>query len=207
MNQRSDSKLVLYDMLRHTRALGPFLRFAIWVQGCVRRCPGCMTPDAAPFEGGTAYEIDGLAERIVDTGGIEGITISGGEPFEQAEGLTRLIDRVRSRRDLGVIVYTGYTLDSLLNRTDCGKSAALLDKIDLLVDGPYIKELDDGLSLRGSSNQEIYCFTGRYAGLADQIYGKPIRNVEIHILDHELFLAGIPGAEMLKNWKERRMMA
>ena|GEM_PF-3599356 len=67
--------------------LGPFLRFALWVQGCPRRCPGCMTPDARPFHGGTAVEASALAERICMDPDTEGITVSGGEPVERERSL------------------------------------------------------------------------------------------------------------------------
>ncbi len=205
MSLKPDSKVRLYATLPHTRVLGPYLRFAIWVQGCGKKCPGCMTPDAASFDGGFLVKADELAERIVNSLEIEGVTISGGEPFDQVSALTNLIHAVRARRDLGVIVYTGYTLDYLMNRNDSGEIASFFSLIDLLIDGPYVRELDDGLSLRGSSNQAVYCLSGRYAGVADQIYGRPVRKVEIHILDNELFLAGIPGSDMLNTWKERKI--
>lgn len=198
--------LRLYATLPNTRTLGPFCRFAVWVQGCPRCCPGCMTPDARPTDGGYSVDVTALADDIVKTSDIEGVTLSGGEPFLQAEALVCLIEAVRSKRDLGVIVYTGYTLEELRHavvsegRTDIG---AFLERIDLLIDGPYIIGQDDGLSLRGSSNQVIHSLTDRYAGVADQYYEHPRREVEIHLLKNEIFLAGMPGQEILKKWKER----
>ena len=96
--------LTLYARLPRTRALGPFTRFALWVQGCPFHCPGCMTPDARPFEGGETVAIDRLAAEVLAVDDIEGLTVSGGEPFTQAAGLAALVRQVRAYRDLGLIL-------------------------------------------------------------------------------------------------------
>ncbi len=194
----------IYAILPRTGTLGPFLRFALWVQGCPRQCPGCMTPDARPLDGGYLLNINTLTEQIIADSHIEGLTVSGGEPFLQAESLSRLIDRVLKKRDIGVIVYSGYTLQELHWLDSFEKKQGvrdLLDRADILIDGPYIQEMDDGLSLRGSKNQVIHQLTGRYDAVMKQYYGQPRRNVELHLLKDEIFLAGIPGVEMLKKWK------
>jgi len=69
-----------------------------------------------------------------------------------------------------------------------------------------VRELDDGLSLRGSSNQNVCLMTGRYAKVAGKYYGQSRRKVELHLLKNEIFLAGIPGPEMLEKWKERQLL-
>lgn len=193
-------RLRLYAHLPNTRALGPGLRFALWVQGCPRRCPGCMTPDALPFDSGYLVDTARFAEQIASTSGIEGITVSGGEPFTQAGELSLLVDLIREKLDAGVVVYTGHTLDEL-GRSGDPAIAGFLKRIDTLIDGPYVGELDDGSSLRGSSNQNAVHLTARYAEVYDRIFGHPGRNVEIHMLKKEAFLAGIPGQEMLGKWK------
>ena len=150
-----------------------------------------------------------MAGAIISAGDIEGVTISGGEPFTQAAPLSLLIDWVRRERDVGVIVYTGYTLAELHQMAALNKAGGIssfLDRIDLLIDGPYIKALDDGLSLRGSSNQMIHTLTDRYAGILDQYYARPARNVEMHFRKEEIFLAGIPGPEVLRKWKENNLI-
>ena len=199
------NSIKIYSILSQTHALGPFFRFALWVQGCFRECPGCMTPEARPFDCGIVMNIDELAAKVLSTPDIEGITISGGEPFMQAGVLNCLIKRIRENQDMGVIVYTGYTLEELDRKSDSedGRDIQhLLEQTDLLIDGPYIRELDDGLSLRGSSNQVVHCLTDRYAEIADQYYGQPERNVELHLLENEVFLAGIPGKDALGQWKK-----
>ena len=84
-----------------------------------------------------------------------GITISGGEPFLQAEALISLIRTIKTRRDIGVIVYSGFTLDEL-ERDD--EKSSLLSEIDVLIDGRYIKELDDGRAYVGSSTKSYTIF-------------------------------------------------
>ena len=91
----------------------------------------------------------------------DGITISGGEPFLQAEALVELLHLLKTGMhcDLGVIVYTGYTIEELQQMPSAQR---LLEQVDLLIDGPYMQTLDDGGSLRGSSNQRVIPLTERY---------------------------------------------
>jgi len=205
MQKTDPNFLRIYAVLPRTLALGPFLRFAVWVQGCNRECPWCMTPDARPCDQGTVADTGSLARQIIADSCIKGMTISGGEPFLQPGALSRLIDSVRRERDMGVIVYTGFMLEELRLSKD-QNIRGLLDRTDLLIDGPYIRELDDGLSLRGSSNQNICLMTGRYAKVAGKYYGQSRRKVELHLLKNEIFLAGIPGPEMLEKWKEKQLV-
>lgn len=187
----------LYAILPQTRALGPYIRFAVWVQGCPRRCAGCMTPSAQAEDGGTLVSINALSRQIIATPDIEGLTISGGEPFAQAEALARLLQKVKTTHDLGVIAYTGYELDELQRMAVRQKTIdTLLNQIDLLIDGPYIESLNDGLSLRGSDNQGLYLLTQRYTDVLQKYYCRPQRAVELHLHDREVLLAGIPGREM-----------
>lgn len=170
-------------------ALGPGVRYGLWVMGCDKSCPGCI---AAGTHKGTGRKIPvgALAMEIVHSGA-EGITISGGEPFLQAKGLTMMIDKVRRKRDMGVIVYSGYTFDQLMKKREW---AGLLERTDLLIDGPYIRELDDGRSLRGSSNQNVIPLTDRYKPYLG-MYGCEKR--ETQIFDHGYYRSyvGVPAGE------------
>lgn len=168
--------------------LGPGVRYALWVQGCPRRCPGCVAPEAQALDGGTELETGALAWEIL-LSGAEGLTISGGEPFLQAEALAKLIRTVRRKRDLGVIVYTGYRYEELLADP---AARALLEETDLLIDGPYVKELDDGKSLRGSSNQRVIPLTERYRGELS-LYGRPERPTEAFVHGAEVHYVGVSG--------------
>lgn len=141
-----------------TRALGPGNRFVVWTQGCLRRCKGCASPEHQPLDGGYLVDTKELSDQICSCLSIDGITISGGEPFLQAQALTDLLNGVsKVRPELTVIVFTGNKLEEL---TDLG-SKAFLGIIDLLIDGEYIPELNDGKGLRGSCNQNFHFLTER----------------------------------------------
>jgi len=167
----------LYMFHPSTAALGPGNRFAIWTQGCNRRCTGCISPDSRDLESGEEWDTDELAEIITNTAGIEGITISGGEPFLQAEALCNIIELVRNARNLGVIIYTGNNYPELKESDDI-YIKKLLEYTDLLIDGTYQEEYNDGKSLRGSSNQQVIPLTKRYCKDLG-LYGQEGRSVEI----------------------------
>ena len=130
-------KLKVGYIIDGTKALGPGLRFAIWTQGCLRRCYRCTSPELQPLDKGKIIDVVTLSNHICATNGISGITISGGEPLLQAEPLKELLSLVVCRRpSLNVILFTGYNLCDIKNSGECG----ILDYIDLLIDGKYIDE-------------------------------------------------------------------
>lgn len=144
-----------------TRAEGPFRRYALWVRGCSLRCPGCCNPEL--FE--AAGPLTALAELKEELAaararGVEGLTVLGGEPAEQAEGVAALGQAARAL-GLGVIVFSGFTLEELRARRE---GAALLATIDTLVDGPF-EAGSRGPRRRwiGSPNQRVIHLTPRYA--------------------------------------------
>ena len=168
--------------------LGPGTRYVLWVQGCKGHCPGCIAENAKKMEEGTPVSISALAFEIA-LSKADGLTISGGEPFLQAEELAEMIKQIKTKRDLGIIVYSGYHYEDLAKDDTARK---LLNKIDLLIDGPYIQELDDGKSLRGSSNQRLFFLTDRYREYEGE-YGTSGRENETFY--HGLFIheIGIPN--------------
>lgn len=180
-------ELAVYMKEPAVRVLGPGVRYALWVQGCPRRCPGCVAENAWDPDGGERIPVDALAVEIA-LSGAEGLTVSGGEPFLQAEALAELLEKVKKCRPMSVIVYTGYRLEEL---ADVPGADRLLRQIDLLIDGPYVRELDDGLSLRGSSNQRVIPLTDRCLD-ALPLYGSGKRKLER--FSHGIYLheIGIP---------------
>lgn len=109
----------------------------------------------------------------------DGITISGGEPFLQAAELADMLRKVAdlSGEKPGVIIYTGYTLEELETLPGAQELLALTD---ILIDGPYIRELDDGKSLRGSSNQRVHFLSDRYdTPEVRAMYGTDTRTYQI----------------------------
>lgn len=197
MNAYEKSVIRISHIEESTNLLGPYNRFVIWVHGCCFNCEGCLAENTKNGAYDTVH-IDALARQIANSK-CEGITISGGEPFLQAEALMRLIKDIKKRRDIGVIVYSGFTLDEL--KRDAEK-APLLSEIDILIDGRYIRELDDNRAYVGSSNQIIHYLSSRYilAGKAYYTVGK--RRAEIKLTGTQAILIGVPSHNVLKTWQD-----
>lgn len=155
------NKLRIFERRSPVKVLGPFSRSVIWVQGCDFGCKGCIVPESWDQNAGEEIDISELVDWILNQPSIEGITLSGGEPMLQAEALSTLIDQMRTEKDLGVMCYTGFRLEHLKEQgTDSQKT--LLKKIDLLIDGVYVENLQDDLLWRGSSNQRVLLLSSRY---------------------------------------------
>jgi anaerobic ribonucleoside-triphosphate reductase activating protein len=140
--------------------LGPGTRFAVWVQGCPLHCAECTSPAWIPRAGGVETGVAGLADQIIDQAA-DGLTLSGGEPFAQAAALAELVRRVRARRDLSVMSYTGYVVEHLRRHGDAAQHR-LLESLDILVDGPYLANRHANLRWRGSANQRLHYLTDRH---------------------------------------------
>ncbi|QAT51017.1 anaerobic ribonucleoside-triphosphate reductase activating protein [Caproiciproducens sp. NJN-50] len=133
---------------------GRGIRFVVFVQGCPHRCPGCHNPQSHPFEGGTVMNTDDLFRRIRENPLLRGVTFSGGEPFCQPGPLAELASLVHSA-GLDVTTYSGYRYEELLAMRD-PEVKDLLDRTDVLVDGPFLQEQKDlTLLFRGSRNQRV----------------------------------------------------
>ncbi|MBR5226093.1 MAG: anaerobic ribonucleoside-triphosphate reductase activating protein [Clostridia bacterium] len=133
---------------------GPGYRFAVFVQGCPHGCPGCHNPKTHDFEGGEAVDTDDIIAQLGKNPLVRGLTLSGGEPMLKAQALLEVAKAAKAR-GMNVWCYTGYTYEQLMETGDPDQTA-LLDQIDVLVDGPYIaarRSLD--LAFRGSGNQRL----------------------------------------------------
>ena len=186
--------------IENTKVLGPFIRSALWVHGCNRSCKGCIAQEMNT-QVPKNYETEELAKFFLSINNAEGITISGGEPFLQAGELYRLVRRIKEHRDYGVIVYTGNTYEEILECDDAD-IGDFLSQIDILIDGRYIQELDDGVPYRGSSNQRIILLSDRYRDSYEDYYLKATkRNIEIKVTDKNVYLTGVPSKSGLEIWK------
>ncbi len=199
-----EDSLQIHNIITTTKTMGPFKRCAIWVQGCELKCEGCMSPSSRPFNAGKRFLISQLAQTVLQIPEIEGITVSGGEPFLQAKALAKLFSILKKERNIGIIVYTGCTMKTLIElMSSVSEIHPMLQNIDLLIDGPYKKELNDGGSLRGSSNQQIHSLSSRYTDVIEESYHKQKREVEFHLSADKVILVGIPGKDTLIQWKSR----
>jgi len=194
--------LNIAQLCPETYVLGPGKRFVVWAQGCPFRCVDCVAPDWIPNHPNNLISIEDLAQRILAVKELEGITLSGGEPMLQAEGLAKLIRRVRRvNPDLSAIAFSGFTLAQLRRKARTERSVAeLLPQLDVLIDGLYRPDLNDNLGLRGSSNQRIHFLTTRYEKRKEMFETQP-RQVEIHLLTGELLMVGVPAAGSLQAFR------
>ncbi|BEL03120.1 4Fe-4S single cluster domain-containing protein [Actinoplanes sichuanensis] len=154
----SDPIVRVARFVDRTIAEGPGERSAIWVQGCSIRCPGCFNPHLFTTRGGTPTSATDLIARVV-AAGTSGVTLLGGEPFDQAAGLAAVASGVR-RAGLTVMTFTGYAYPYLQGGDR--DVAALLEATDLLVAGPFEQDrLDHDRPWAGSTNQEFVHLTDR----------------------------------------------
>ena len=183
-------ELSLASVVDHTEAEGPGVRFAIWTQGCPLACPGCCNPHLWSAKGGATWTTKALLARIMASKAnrprLEGISLIGGEPFEQDAPLAKLAKDVRAA-GLSVMAYSGYTIEELKAR-----DSLLLSELDLLVDGRYVQELRTTTRrFVGSTNQVLHFLSGFYA--PDDPRFSEDNTAEIHF-DHrgQIQVVGFP---------------
>lgn len=169
MSDFNDIALNIGKIAPQSKVNGPGVRFAIWLQGCPLRCEGCINKEFWANEPNQLIRVPDLFKMILDAPNVEGVTYSGGEPFEQAEGLYMLSSLLKAR-GLSIMAYSGYNYEELMNSAD-GSKKQLLSMLDILVDGRYEQEKSVPLLWRGSSNQKVYFLTPiykEYEKIADQ---------------------------------------
>jgi anaerobic ribonucleoside-triphosphate reductase activating protein len=173
-------------------ALGPGRRLGVWLQGCPLACPGCMSRDTWNPDGGTDVSVEDLVAlwRQALAAGADGLTVSGGEPLEQAGELARFLDGARavgSNQDF--LLYTGFEVEEL-----DADQAAVLARVDAVISGRYRAGLPTGLLWRGSANQQLVPLTDlgreRYAAFSDLVVDEP--PIQIAVDDQRLFVIGVP---------------
>ncbi|SNT55923.1 anaerobic ribonucleoside-triphosphate reductase activating protein [Asanoa hainanensis] len=164
----SEPAVAVARYLGTTTAEGPGVRTAVWVQGCSIRCAGCFNPHLFAAEGGVPWSSTALAARVLaEPSG--GLTLLGGEPFDQAEGLAAVARRVRAG-GRSVLTFSGYTHAALRRAAAAGKPgvADLLAATDLLVAGPFRQDrIDHQRPWAGSTNQEFVVLDDRFPDLVD----------------------------------------
>ena len=149
------------DIKRVDVANGPGVRVSLFVSGCTHRCPGCFNPETWDFQFGAPFGEEQIQEILgyLRPNHIKGLSLLGGEPFEPENQLAVLELAKRVRAELpqkDIWCYSGYLFEALADGKIGSHSRALLEQIDILVDGPFILERKNlGLRFRGSDNQRI----------------------------------------------------
>lgn len=152
--------LDLFKVLEMTTVEGPGNRFCIWTQGCKKHCKGCWAVDTWSFGTGKKYNVSDLYAQIKSIENIEGVTFLGGEPFEQAEELSKLASLIKSD-GLSIVCFTGYSYEEL---SSVPFADELLKYVDLLIDGGFEKDkFDLSRPWVGSSNQRYIFLTDFYS--------------------------------------------
>lgn len=172
--------------------LGPGLRLGVWMQGCSIRCKGCVSLDTWSFNRGQTT-VDAVLDAIRPALRFaDGVTISGGEPFDQPEALLELLKRIRVANDGDVLVFSGHSFESLRPSL-----AAFDGLIDALVTDPFRRDKPQTLALRGSDNQRLIALTP----LGEERFGsydRPLRpedrafDIMFDDDSGDVFLVGIP---------------
>ena len=195
MEHNQPQMINIHSLEPRSTIYGPGERFIIWVQGCTLACKGCWNVETWDANNGQKMDVSKLLRLVQDEEDLEGITILGGEPLQQAPVVLELINSVRST-GLSIFLYTGYEIEEFdETMQDC------FDKSDIVITGRYVNELrNTGLRWRGSENQQIHFPTERYQGM-EIIDGT---DVEI-LIDQDtglITVLGYPDPQLLREIRE-----
>lgn len=190
-------KLLINKAHYPVTALGPGKRIGIWTQGCSIRCPGCVSRDTWPADRDKALEVGELVAwcKRASGGAPQGITLSGGEPFDQPRALAALLDALARWRDtlaepFDILCYSGYRIEKLRK-----SHARLLARIDALICDPYVDGLATERAWRGSDNQRLVPLTAlghaRFDAYVDAIPQEPKR-FQVVADGKQIWFVGIP---------------
>ncbi|TAN49776.1 MAG: radical SAM protein [Methylococcaceae bacterium] len=179
--------------------LGPGQRIGIWLQGCSLRCKGCVSRDTWQSDPGRLMTVAQLLAwcRDITAGRLDGVTLSGGEPFDQAPALAALLAGLRQWRgsaglDFDLLCYSGYPLATLQQR-----HAHLLQQLDALIPEPYVAAKPLTHLWRGSANQPLLALSGRgrkkYAGYLDAPADQAAKRMQTMLDGQRVWYVGIPG--------------
>lgn len=178
--------------------LGPGRRIGLWLQGCSIGCKGCVSQDTWAPDPSRAIAVPDLIRWCQQTTGreLDGITISGGEPFDQPDGLRALLGALRAWRreaglDFDILSYSGYPLKTLQR-----KYPEILKLLDAVIPEPYIDGLPLGHVWRGSDNQTLVPLSTRgemrYAAFVEQAVGPDEKRIQIAVEAGRIWMIGIP---------------
>ncbi|MGH4016378.1 MAG: 4Fe-4S single cluster domain-containing protein [Pseudonocardiaceae bacterium] len=181
--------------------LGPGVRAGIWVQGCTIGCSGCVARDTWSTDDGAQVDVGAVLDWLDGIEGpVHGVTVSGGEPFQQPTAVAELLDGIGTWRraraqdvngaeEIDVLVYSGYPW-SRLSRTP--RLAALLDRCDAVIAGPYVERRNSAVALRGSDNQRVVPLTP----LGERRYRQPEadagQRMQVSVTSGQIYCIGIP---------------
>jgi anaerobic ribonucleoside-triphosphate reductase activating protein len=151
-----EPSLRVFRVYHNSVVEGPGRRSVLQTAGCLLRCVSCFAVETWPLDSGVEMEVREVVERVLDPVGEprDGVTVLGGEPFLQLDGLLALMKALKHRGQ-HVTLYTGYMLEELISRRDA-RIEEIFALTDILIDGPFVKELSENAGeWRGSTNQAV----------------------------------------------------
>jgi anaerobic ribonucleoside-triphosphate reductase activating protein len=187
-------------------ALGPGRRIGIWFQGCSIRCAGCVSQDTWEFSSAFETEIEALMGwcKEVSQGAVDGVTISGGEPFDQPEGLSAVVEslvawRETARLRFDILCYSGYSYRYLQRRFP-----SILQRLDALIPEPYQAKRSQTRRWRGSGNQPILALSdlGRERYTLNPAEDRPDHRFQFVVDDERIWFVGIPDRAHMERLTE-----
>jgi anaerobic ribonucleoside-triphosphate reductase activating protein len=196
----SEDELNIGRLLPRSGVNGPGERFVVWLQGCNLKCPGCINQEFLPAEPKLVISVSKIHKLIVSTSGIEGVTYSGGEPFEQAKPLYHL-SALLKKKGLSIMSYSGYTYDELLRRKD-RYAKKLLGMLDILIDGRFEADNAAPLLWRGSANQKVHFLTAKYKDY-EKMINRENTDMEISVSNKDISFTGNFNNKILGKIKKK----
>lgn len=193
--------------------LGYGKRIGLWLQGCSLSCPGCCSQDTWDQDGGAAIDVAELLGWCRDSSGgdLDGVTISGGEPFEQADALAELLSGLRTwaqrlDREVDLLCYSGLPLWRLQ-----ANYASILALLDAIIPEPFVQTLPAAV-WRGSANQPLVALSdlGRHRYSSGNVLDSAAKRLQIQVDENRIWMIGIPAAGDLErleaNCRERGLL-
>jgi len=176
-------------ILYPVKVLGPGNRIGIWFAGCKHMCNGCSNPELWSINEryfATIGQAEKLIRSVAAENVIDGFTITGGDPMEQAAEIADLLEKLKDISE-DVMLYTGYELAELTSDTH----KKLLDKIAVLIDGRYEENLNDNSFLRGSSNQTIHILKEQFNSKYRNYISHNHNEIQNFMINNEVVSVGI----------------
>lgn len=189
VNDQTGEYINYAEFLKHSLVNGPGNRAVLWVQGCPIHCEGCFNKSMWAFTPNRITTVKKMAQRIKGIKNIQGVTFTGGEPFQQAKSLIKLISSLKET-ELDIVTFTGYTVDDITHTPDPSWNELLYES-DLVISGPYQSWNPSKQLLLSSKNQ---CLIFNKPQLMEHPYFQKVNYREEYIIhkNGEIILTGIP---------------
>jgi len=189
-----ESDVYINQIFYPVRTLGFGSRVGLWFQGCSIHCKGCISEHTRAFDEKFLMNLNYVFYKLKELKKFnpDGITISGGEPFDQPNALSKILKFVRKLKYKEILVYSGYNYGYLKNNYK-----DILKNIDILISGPFMVNLSGSKIWRGSDNQEIIILSKKTKNkykdinLNDMLYSEN-RNIQIEVFNDRILIIGIP---------------